>query len=382
LSVTHTWHIITGEYPPGQGGVADYTRLVALGLAAHGDRVHVWAPAVADGEPAEAGVEVHRLPGGFGPRTLDALGRGLAGAGAGEILLQYVPQGFGMRGMNLPFCVWLFERRRAGITIMFHEVAVALGWQQPLRHNVIGAVNRAMAFALTRAARRCFVGTAAWEPLLRAIAPARAAISWLPVPSNVPVVDDPAGVRALRKTLIARGGKILGHFGTARETWIAERLGAVVPALLRERPNTAFLLVGRDSPDLRGRVLARAPELHTRVHATGALAPAGVSRYLSACDVMLQPYDDGVSTRRGSMMAALAHRRPVVTTAGASTEPLWSQSGAVALVNIGEVTAMGAALAHLMDDAGERTRLRAAAGALYAERFDLAHTIAAVREGG
>lgn len=361
--------------------MADYTRLVALGLAAHGDSVHVWAPAVADGEPPEAGLEVHRLPRGFGARTLDALGRGLDAAGPGQILVQYVPQGFGMRGMNLPFCVWLFERRRAGITIMFHEVAVALRWQQPLRHNVIGAVNRAMAFALTRAARRCFVGAAAWEPLLRAFAPAEAAISWLPVPSNVPVVDDPAGVRALRKSLVAKGGKILGHFGTARETWIAERLGEVVPALLRERPNAVFLLVGHDSPDLRGRVLAQAPELHTRVHATGPLAPAAVSRYLNACDVMLQPYDDGVSTRRGSMMAALAHRRPVVTTVGASTEPLWNQSGAVALADTGDVAAMGAALAHLMDDAGERTRLRAAAGALYAERFDLAHTIAALREG-
>jgi glycosyltransferase involved in cell wall biosynthesis len=382
LSATHTWHIVTGEYPPDPGGVSDYTRLVALGLAARGDGVHVWAPAVADdGAQAEAGVEVHRLPGGFGPRTLDALSRGLAGAGAGQILVQYVPQGFGMRGMNLPFCVWLFERRRAGITIMFHEVAVALGRQQPLRHNVIGAVNRAMAFALTRAARRCFVGAAAWEPLLRSFAPTEVAISWLPVPSNVPVVDDQAGMRALRKALAAKGGKILGHFGTARETWIAERLGAVVPALLRERPNAVFLLIGHDSPDLRGRVLAHAPELHLRVHATGLLAPVDVSRHLNACDVMLQPYDDGVSTRRGSMMAALAHRRPVVTTAGASTEPLWSESGAVALVDVGDVTAMKAAVAHLMDDAAERTRLRAAAGALYAMRFDLAHTIAALREG-
>jgi glycosyltransferase involved in cell wall biosynthesis len=380
LSVTQTWHIITSEYPPDQGGVADYTRLVALGLAARGDRVHVWAPAVADGEPAEAGVEVHRLPGGFGRRTLGALGRGLARADAGQILVQYVPQGFGMRGMNLPLCAWLFGHRRAGITIMFHEVAVALGWQQPLRHNVIGVVNRAMAFALMRAARRCFVGAAAWEPLLRAVAPAQAAISWLPVPSNVPVIDDPAGVRALRKKLVARGGQILGHFGTARETWIAEQIGAVVPALLLERTDAAFLLVGRDSPGQRGRVLAHAPELHTRVHATGPLAPTAVSHYLNACDVMFQPYGDGVSTRRGSMMAALAHRRPVVTTAGASTEPLWSQSGAVALVDTGEVAAMSAALSHLMDDAGERTRLRAAAGALYAERFDLVHTIAALRE--
>jgi glycosyltransferase involved in cell wall biosynthesis len=382
LSATHTWHIITGEYPPNEGGVADYTRLVALGLVAHGDRVHVWAPAVTDGEPVEAGVEVHRLPCGFGPRTLDALGRGLAAAGPGQLLVQYVPQGFGMRGMNLPFCVWLFERRRAGITIMFHEVAVALGWQQSMRHNVIGAVNHAMAFALTRAARRCFVGAAGWEPRLRALAPAQADISWLPVPSNVPVVDDPPGVRALRKTLVGRGGKILGHFGTARETWIAAQLAAVVPPLLRERRNAAFLLVGRDSLDLRASVLARAPELHARVHATGPLAPADLSRHLSACDVMLQPYTDGVSTRRGSLMAALAHRRPVVTSASAFSEPLWSQSDAVALVNIGDVTATGAAVAHLMDDAGERTRLGAAAGALYAERFDLPHTIAALREGG
>ena len=335
---------------------------------------------MADEEPPEAGVEVHRLPGGFGARTLDALGRGLAGAGAGQILVQYVPQGFGMRGMNLPFCVWLFERRRAGITIMFHEVAVALRWQQPLRHNVIGAVNRAMAFALTRAARRCFVVAAAWEQLLRALAPAQAEISWLPVPSNVAVVENRAGVRALRKTLVGKGGKILGHFGTARETWIAAQLAAAVPALLRERPNAAFLLVGRDSSDLRGHVLARAPGLHARVHATGPLAPADVSRYLSACDLMLQPYADGVSTRRTSMMAALAHRRPVLTTAGGLTEPLWAQSRAVALVAVGDAAAMGTALAHLIDDAGERARLGAAAGALYTQCFDIAHTIAALRD--
>ncbi len=374
------WHIITCEYPPQQGGVADYTRLVALGLAAHGDRVHVWAPAVMGAQPAEAGVEVHRLPGRFGPRMLAALGRELDAVGTGKILVQFVPQGFGMRGMNLPFCLWLFARRRAGITIMFHEVAVALGWRQSMRHNAIGAVNHAMAFALTHAARRCFVGAAAWEPRLRALAPAEAAISWLPVPSNVPVVDDPAGLRAVRKTLMVEGGVILGHFGTARETWIAEQLAAVVPPLLRERPDAVFLLVGRDSPALRGHLLAHAPELQTRVYATGPLAPADVSRYLAACDLMLQPYADGVSTRRTSLMAALAHGRAVITTFGLFTEPLWRQSGAVALVDTGDVAAMGAALSHLMHDAGERARLGAAAGALYAARLDIAHTIAALRE--
>lgn len=376
-----TWHIISGEYPPQAGGVADYTRLVALGLAAHGDRVEVWAPGPTHAEPDEPGVGVHRLPGGFGPRALAALGRELDAAGPGEILLQYVPQAFGMRGMNLPLCLWLFARRRAGITIMFHEVAVAFAWRQPMRHNVIGAVHRAMAFALTRAARRCLASTAAWEPLLRRLAPAGATITWLPVPSNLPVVDDPAGVRAIRKTLMVEGGVVLGHFGTARESWTAEQLAAIVPPLLRERPNVAFLLVGRDSRDLRNRLVAVAPELEARARATGPLAPADASRHLGACDLMLQPYADGVSTRRTSLMAALAHRRPVVTTFGIFTEPLWRQSGAVALVDSDDLAAMRVALTHLTDDPAERARLGAAAGALYAERFDIALTIAALREG-
>jgi hypothetical protein len=34
-----------------------------------------------------------------------------------------------------------------------------------------------------------------------------------------------------------------------------------------------------------------------------------------------------------------------------------------------------------MDDPARRARMGAAAGALYAERFDVAHTIAALREG-
>ena len=38
------WHILTGEYPPQPGGVSDYSRMVAHGLAAAGDEVVVWAP--------------------------------------------------------------------------------------------------------------------------------------------------------------------------------------------------------------------------------------------------------------------------------------------------------------------------------------------------
>ena len=40
------WHMITGEYPPQAGGVSDYSRVVARGLVAAGDAVHVYATGI------------------------------------------------------------------------------------------------------------------------------------------------------------------------------------------------------------------------------------------------------------------------------------------------------------------------------------------------
>ena len=71
--MTHTWHIITGEFPPQEGGVADYTRQVARGLANAGDDVVVWAPCCEGSTSEDAGVIVHRLRGNFGPPALAEL---------------------------------------------------------------------------------------------------------------------------------------------------------------------------------------------------------------------------------------------------------------------------------------------------------------------
>jgi glycosyltransferase involved in cell wall biosynthesis len=79
-------------------------------------------------------------------------------------------------------------------------------------------------------------------------------------------------------------------------------------------------------------------------------------------------------------MAALAHRRPVVTTVGFCTEALWSESGAVALTPAGDPAAIGAATARLLADKNQRERLGEAGGALYDDRFDIRHTIDALLE--
>jgi hypothetical protein len=65
--VSSTFHLLTGEYPPQQGGVGDYTAALAAALARRGCEVHVWAPAPATAD--RRGVTVHELPDRFGPRT-------------------------------------------------------------------------------------------------------------------------------------------------------------------------------------------------------------------------------------------------------------------------------------------------------------------------
>ncbi len=54
--------LVTGEYPPMQGGVGDYTQALAAALAAQGAEVHVLTDARAAGaDDKRAGVNVHAV---------------------------------------------------------------------------------------------------------------------------------------------------------------------------------------------------------------------------------------------------------------------------------------------------------------------------------
>jgi len=372
------WHLITGEYPPQPGGVSDYSRLVACGLAAAGDEVHVWAPECPAELQTDDGVVVHRLPGHFGPRALAALARSIDGSGQSRVLVQYVPHAFGFKAMNLPFCLWLFGRRHSGTAVMFHEVMFPMRVGQSLKHNVIGLTTSLMAMLVARSAERIFVATPLWGTLLRRFVGSHDLITWLPVPSNIPVIDDPVAVAATRITYSPGGVPLLGHFGTHTGP-VGQNVEALLTLMLECRSNARVLLIGANSNRFRDRWVGAHSALANKVYATGALTPNRLSLALQACEVMIQPYPDGVSTRRTSVMAALAHGRAVVTTNGIATEPLWAQSGAVAMAPVGDCGSMQSVVARMLADENERSRTGNAAQELYAQRFALRHTIAALR---
>jgi glycosyltransferase involved in cell wall biosynthesis len=140
------------------------------------------------------------------------------------------------------------------------------------------------------------------------------------------------------------------------------------------------MLLGKGSLELRERLIELHPDLSQSVRATGTLSAADISRHVSACDVMLQPYQDGVSGRRTSVMTALAHGIPVVTTTGKATEKCWAKSQAVKLTELGDVRGMVDIAKELSRDGRERAHLRITGQALYRERFALDRTITTLRE--
>jgi glycosyltransferase involved in cell wall biosynthesis len=115
------------------------------------------------------------------------------------------------------------------------------------------------------------------------------------------------------------------------------------------------------------------------IYATGELSTEKISSHIAACDLLIQPFPDGVSTRRTTVMAALSHGKPVITTHGVLTEAFWKESGAIALAPAEDVTAFTGLLRQLQNDASKRSSLGRAAKSLYIERFDPPFTIAALR---
>lgn len=371
------WHLITGEYPPAPGGVSDYARTVARGLAQSGDEVQVWAPDTFSRDIAETGVEVHRLPDRFGPSSLARVNRGVDESASSRILVQYVPHAFGWKAMNIPFCLWLWTRRRNAIDVMFHEVAFPIARGQALTHNALGVVHRAMAATVARCAERIFVSTTSWEPQLRPMIASDRVIRCVPIPSSVEVARDAARVKAIRAT-VAHGKMLVGHFGTSSPS-VAGTLAEAIRNVVRQRGDVTFLLLGRNSDAFRERLVSADAALAGRIHATGELDPAELSSHISACHMMLQPYPDGISTRRTTAMAALSHGVAMVTASGHLTERLWTEANAVTMAPAGDSTALARETIRLLDDLRERNRLGAAGQALYAAKFDAALTITALR---
>jgi glycosyltransferase involved in cell wall biosynthesis len=112
------------------------------------------------------------------------------------------------------------------------------------------------------------------------------------------------------------------------------------------------------------------------VVATGSLENRAVAKHLAACDLLLQPFPDGVSTRRGSVMAGIALGVPVLSNVGGNSERVWIETGAIALTGIAQ---MPERVKALLADSAQRESIGAAGRILYQQQFSLDRTIETLR---
>jgi glycosyltransferase involved in cell wall biosynthesis len=372
------WHLLTGEYPPVLGGVADYTWLVAADLAASGQEVHVWTTPAEGETPRADGVMVHRVAGRWSPADLASLDRALDGfTPPRRLLVQYTPNAWGYRGINLGFCRWLCRRVAMGddVWTMIHEGYYHFHFPDRPQRWALSIAHRLMMRDLLKASSHVYCSMPYWQKRLRPYDTRRdRPIVWLPVPSNIPVVDDPAAAAETRRRLAPGGETIIGNFGTFAVDF-RRLLHQVLPPLLADRADRVGVLIGRNSADFAEELLRSHPGLAGRLVATGGLDARAASLHLQACDVLAQPYEYGVSTRRGTIMAGLSHGRPIATTFGPATEPIWNESGCVVGVEVADLAALPAAVERLLADPEPRAALAARARAVYDDRFTVGRTV-------
>jgi glycosyltransferase involved in cell wall biosynthesis len=385
-SVAMTWHLLTCEYPPQSGGVSDYTYLLAGGLAASNDEVHVWCPAAAGDAPAISGVTVHPALGKFRPSDLRNVGRQLNKfPRPRRLMVQWVPHGYGYKSLNLAICLWLWYRRaRCGdrVDLMVHEPFLPFKkgrWRQ----NTAAVWHRLMMMTMLRTADAVWMSTPSWENMISPFALGRRhTYRWLPLPSTVPVVDDPSQSASLRYEY-APGGLLIGHFSTFGSP-VTAMLAGIIPELLGKAGNASMLLIGPGGGAFRDRILGEHPDLEKRIHAVGQLNARDprLSLLLGACDLLIQPYPEGVTSRRTTIMAALSHGRAAVTTTAELTESFWQESGAVALAPSKDLEAFVSESLKILENASARASLGERARSFYQSEFDVPHIVDLLREQG
>ena len=361
--------LVTGEYPPLEGGVGAFTEQLARALHARGHEIHVITtkqsrPADAPRQPSALFEPVALDYGWLHPRvgrwrwpSLSTVADVVLRHDLEIVNVQYQAAAYNMRAAAIHYLPWRL-RGVAPTVVTFHDLRV------PYLFPKAGGLREATVRGLAWRAAGCIATNAADLATLRdwTVAPLRE----IPIGSNIDAYEpNHVEIAEVRDGLGLRADDVLlGYFGFLNETKGADTLLDAL-ARLDGRYHLVFIggQTGASDPRnneafLRGlRAQIDALGLGDRVHWTGFLSPARVSAHLSAADLMVMPYRDGVSLRRGTLMAVLAHGRPLVTTAPAAPTAELRHGENVWLVAPDDAPALAEAVTVLAADPTRRGQL-------------------------
>jgi glycosyltransferase involved in cell wall biosynthesis len=314
--------LISGEFPPMQGGVGDYTHEMARAYSDLGHQVVVITlqpPQLADGgsslkhsEPYDLRQIVARWNWSSWTDVLSVLRE----TKPDIVNIQYQAAAYGMLPPIhlLPWRVrWLKERPK--IVVTYHDLRV------PYLFPKAGPLRWQAVLALARWSDAVIVTNPEDEIVLSRYHFIRR-LARIPIGSNIAPVPPIGYNRMTWRAHLGVGPEesLLAYFGFLNESKGGETL---IHALQKLGSGCKLLMIGgkTGASDPTNAAYAKHMEsliaelgLAERILWTGYVPQEDVSAHLLAADMAVLPYRDGVSLRRGSLMAALAHGLPVVST--------------------------------------------------------------------
>ncbi len=312
---------ITGEFPPLQGGVGDCTNEIAQALTKRGADVIVLTTTLDSSlSPQSSSLNVLRTIPRWDWSQRSAILKTIASLKPNIVHIQYQTGAFGMQPMInfLPrFIPPPGKKNGVGVVVTFHDLLPAYLFPKA------GPLRDLVTFQLARGADAVIATNE--QDYIRLRENVRGQAKWLnliPIGSNITPSEIPPQIarEKLRERLgVSEDETLLVYFGFLNPSKGAETL---IRALY-DLPKTKLLFLGgqtgaSDATNVtyleHVKKEIRDLRLETHVLWTDYLPPEAVSAHFYASDICVLPYRDGASFRRGSIMAALAHGMPIVTT--------------------------------------------------------------------
>jgi len=294
--------IICPNFPPAtfEGGISHYSRLLAHKLAGGGHEVFAIASTEFSQQMAlpdqDAGVQIISLCGPWGKGAVLEIKNIALRLNLTAVILQYVPASFG-KSFRLQ---WALSRFPCEKVTAFHALwgkgidrlwglLMLFGCSKIIATNseIVSIIELRLPFLL----RKTY---------------------WIPIASNImphpqaQIVDRPAV-------------PVISYFGMLYPGKGLDLLLDTLQELVKRKHRFVFKFIGGRIIHYQNYQRQFLKKVNVRglsdvVEYLGFVPSREVSRWLNKSRFVFLPYDQGLSDRRGSLMAALAHGKPVLTT--------------------------------------------------------------------
>jgi glycosyltransferase involved in cell wall biosynthesis len=360
--------LVTGEFPPMEGGVGAFTQELARALAEQRQEVHIITSRSAD--PDAPGQRFGRLPEptDLGFAQLHAAIKGWRWPSVSSVAdltlryefdvvnIQYQAAAYNMNSAAVNILPWRLKHLVRTI-VTFHDLRIPYLFPKAGRLR-----DLAVSFMARQSAGIITTNTADFDQLNNTL---QNPLVKIPIGSNIETYrPNHIEIAEARENFDLKDSDVLlGYFGFVNES---KGTDILVEALAQLPENYHLVFIGgqtgasdETNQDFASKIreMIKAANLCNRVHWTGFVSDNRVATFLEAADLIVMPYRDGVSLRRGTLMAALAQGCALLTTAPTAPLPELVHSQNVWFVNQANGKTLSEAVLTLTEDDALRKKL-------------------------